>query len=77
MEFSPYEYEITNYCILVEDSNRKLDVLRCGGFIYCNVLGFCSRWNFIALQKGKTLQLNTASNSSNTRTRPTWTVLEH
>jgi hypothetical protein len=39
---------------------------------YCNVLvGLYSQWNFIALQKVNTLQLNTASNSSNTRTRPT------
>jgi hypothetical protein len=34
-------------------------------------------WNFIALQKVNTLQLNTASNSSNTRRRPTRTVSEH
>jgi hypothetical protein len=39
--------------------------------------GFYSRWNFIALQKVNTLQLNTASNSSNTRRRPTRTVSEH
>jgi hypothetical protein len=44
---------------------------------YCNVLGFYSRRNFIALQKVNTLQLNTASNSSNTRRRPTRTVSEH
>jgi hypothetical protein len=39
--------------------------------------GFYLRWSFIALQKVNTLQLNTASNSSNTRTRPTRTVSEH
>jgi hypothetical protein len=44
---------------------------------YCNVLGFYSRCNFIALQKVNTLQLNTVSNSSNTRTRPTCKVSEH
>jgi hypothetical protein len=46
--------------------------------IYCNVLGVLySRWNFIALQKVNTLQLNTVSNSSNTRIRPTHMVSEH
>jgi hypothetical protein len=44
---------------------------------YCSVLGFSSRWNFIALQKVNTLQLNTVGNSWNTRTRPTRTVSEH
>jgi hypothetical protein len=39
--------------------------------------GLYSRWNFIALQKVNTLQLNTVSNSSNTRTRPTCSVSEH
>jgi hypothetical protein len=39
--------------------------------------GFYSRWNFIALQKVNTLQLNTAINSWNTRRRPTSTVSEH
>jgi hypothetical protein len=39
--------------------------------------GFYSRWNFIALQKVNTLQLNTVGNSSNTSTRPTYTVSEH
>jgi hypothetical protein len=39
--------------------------------------GFYSRWNFIALQKVSTLQLNTVGNASNTRTRPTCTVSEH
>jgi hypothetical protein len=43
---------------------------------YCNVLGVLySQWNFIALQKS--LQLNIAGNSWNTRTRPTRTVSEH
>jgi hypothetical protein len=49
---------------------------------YCNVHGVLySRCNFIALQKVNTLQLNTVSNSSNSRTRPTdfqtRTVPEH
>jgi hypothetical protein len=39
---------------------------------YCNELeGSISQWSFIALQKVSTLQLNTASNSSNTRTTST------
>jgi hypothetical protein len=44
----------------------------------CNVLGVLySRWNFIALPKVNTLQLNTVGNSWNIRTRPTRTVSEH
>jgi hypothetical protein len=39
--------------------------------------GFYSRRNFIALQKFNTLHLNTASKSSNTRTRPICMVPEH
>jgi hypothetical protein len=64
------------FAIYSENDTVLLNV-KVGG-TYCNVLGgFYSRWNFIALPKVNTLQLNTVSNSSNTRTRPTCPVSEH
>jgi hypothetical protein len=63
--------EVAGICLCLYDNDLT-------GIRYCNVLGVLySRWNFIALQKVNTLQLNTARNSSNTRTRPTCTVSEH
>jgi hypothetical protein len=44
---------------------------------YCNVLGVLFTKELYCTPKVNTLQLNTASNSLNTRTRPTCTVPEH
>jgi len=44
---------------------------------YCNVLGVLFTMELYCTPKVNTLQLNTVSNSSNTRTRPTRTVSEH
>jgi hypothetical protein len=46
-------------------------------YTYCNVLGVLFMMELYCTPELNTLQLNTASNSWNTRTRPTRTDLEH